>query len=113
MYSQMKTLACRFQSSYQNIFEQVAKLLEDIQQTAAEKLQRISQKITELQRKATKEAKEEAKKLEEQKEALERELRKHKVRTIILTISFYYDTTGRTHPISGLSSQFLKQTFLS
>ena len=71
MYSQMKTLACRFKSSYQGIFIQVGKLLQGIKRTTEEKMEKISQKINSLAGQVSRQAKEERKKLEKQKKKLE------------------------------------------
>ena len=91
MYSEMKTLACRFTSSYHNIFQQVGEILQEIQRETAKKIRKISDKIIKLKNKATHEAKKEARKLEEQKEALKRELEKYKVRNIIIiSITTYF-----------------------
>ena len=83
MYSQMKTLACRFKSSYQGIFIQVGKLLQGIKRTTEEKMEKISQKINSLAGQVSRQAKEERKKLKKQKEELEQELREYNVRTIM------------------------------
>ena len=83
MYSQMKTLACRFKSSYQGIFVQVGKLLQGIKRTSEEKMKKISQRINDLAGQVSREAKEEKKKLEQQKKELEEELQRYKVRTIM------------------------------
>ena len=83
MYSQMKTLACRFKSSYQGIFVQVGKLLKEIKRTTEEKMEKISQRINSLAGQVSRQAKEERKKLEKQKKALQQELQAYEVRTIM------------------------------
>ena len=83
MYSQMKTLACRFKSSYQGIFVQVGKLLQGIKRTTDEKIEEISQRINNLTNDATEEYREQKRKLEKQKKALQQELQEYKVRTIM------------------------------
>ena len=85
MYSQMKSLACRFKSSYQSIFKQVGELLEEIQRATAEKIEKIGKRIEELKDKLTDEAREEAERLRKEKEKLQREFQKYKVRTIMLS----------------------------
>ena len=81
MYSQMKSLACRFKSSFGSIFKQVGELLEEIQRATAKKIAKISKEIEKLQRKATREAREQARKLQKEKEKLQQEFNKYKVST--------------------------------
>ena len=83
MYSQMKTLACRFKSSYQGIFIQVGKLLQGIKKTTEEKMEKISQKINSLAGQVSSQARKEREKLEIQKKKLEQELQEYEVRTIM------------------------------
>ena len=81
MYSQMKSLACRFKYSFSSIFKQVAELLEEIRRATAKRIARISEEIIKLQRKATREAREQARKLQKEKEKLQQEFNKYKVST--------------------------------
>ena len=81
MYSQMKSLSCRFKSSFLSIFKQVGELLDEIRRATAKKIAKISDEIIKLQRKATREAKEQARKLEKEKERLQRQMQKYKVST--------------------------------
>jgi hypothetical protein len=43
MYSQMKTMACRFKTNFKNIFGQVAKILKTIHADLKARLKKISQ----------------------------------------------------------------------
>ena len=67
MYSQMKTLACRFKSSFQSIFKRVWEILQAIRKETKDKIDKISDEIIRLQKEATAEAKREAKRLQKQK----------------------------------------------
>ena len=83
MYSQMKTLACRFKTSYQGIFIQVGKLLQGIKRTTEEKMEKISQKIEDLTGEVGERAEKERERLKQQKKELKEDLQRYKVRTIM------------------------------
>ena len=81
MYSQMKSLACRFKYSFSSIFKQVAELLNEIRRATQKRIAKISEEIIKLQRKATREAREQAAKLKKEKEKLQAQMQKYKVST--------------------------------
>ena len=81
MYSQMKSLACRFKYSFSSIFKQVAELLNEIRRATQKRIAKISEEIIKLQRKATSEAREQIRKLQIEKEKQMEKLQKYKVST--------------------------------
>ena len=81
MYSQMKSLACRFKYSFSSIFKQVAELLNEIRRATQKRIAKISEEIIKLQRKATRESREQIRKLQIEKEKQMEKLQKYKVST--------------------------------
>jgi hypothetical protein len=54
MYTEMKTMACRFSTEFESIFGQVAKILEGVQADMRKRLKRLSKEAQALQGEALK-----------------------------------------------------------